>query len=467
MAIQFGGLATGLDTSSIITQLMILERAPITRLQADKTWQSSRLAAFNELDARLKSFADAIKDLGSADSLLKRGVKLSSNDYLSASVSSEAMAGGSYQIEVVSLAQVQKSATQTGVASKTSTTFGTGTLDLNVGGTSHSIEITGDNNSLEGIMRAINDADLGVSAAIINDGSGTPFRLVLTGGNVSTTFSLDSSGLTGGTDSLDSLNLDDGFGGIINPPVQAATRAHVRIDTIDVFSDSNTLSNAISGVTLNLIQAKEGSTTTLNVNLDSNSIKATIQAFAKGYNEVISFITRQSVINEQGGGVLGGDSGINTIKRHLQNMLTAPFANDGVFSALSQLGFKTQKDGTLMVDDQVLSDAVDKNLDSVVSLLSGKDGQPGLAKQFKDYLDSMTNSTTGMLQGRKESINNSIKRIDDRITSVEARLGQRQKTLEAQFGAMEILVNNLNSQSNYLTQQMTALSNIMNYRSKR
>ncbi|MCL2457574.1 MAG: flagellar filament capping protein FliD [Desulfobulbus sp.] len=466
MAIQFGGLATGLDTSSIITQLMSLEQAPITRLQADKTWHSNRLAAFTQLDAKLKSFADSIQNLGNADSLLKRSVKLSSNDYLSASVSSEAMTGGSYQVEVISLAQVQKSATQNGVASKTSSTFGTGTMNLTVGGISQSIEITSDNNSLEGIMSAINDAGLGVSAAIINDGSDTPYRLVLTGENVGKTFSLDSSALTGGTDSLGNMNLDDGSGTIINPPVQAATRAHVRIDTIDIYSDSNTLSEAIPGVTLDLIQAKEGSTTTLNVNLDRSSIQSTIQSFAKGYNDVISFITSQSVINDQGGGVLGGDSGINAIKRHLQNMLTAPFANDGVFSALSQLGFKTQKDGTLIVDDTVLANAVDNNLDSVVSLLSGNDGNSGLAKQFKDYLDSMTDSSTGMLQGRKESINNSIKRIDNRIESMQARLDQRQKTLESQFSAMETLVSSLNSQSSYLAQQMTALSNMMNSGSK-
>jgi len=466
MTIQFGGLATGLDTSTIITQLMNLERLPIARLEADKIWHNNRLAAFTELDNRLRAFADSIKALGNAETLLQRSIKQSSSDYLTASVSSQAMVGGSYQVEVVALAQVQKSVTQDGVASKTSATFGTGTLDLTVGGTSHSIAITAENNSLEGIMRAINDADLGVSASIINDGGANPYRLVLSGKDVNKTFSLDSSGLTGGTDSLGSINLDDGFGGTINPPVQAATRAHVRIDTIDIYSDSNTLTEAIPGVTLDLMQAKEGSFTTLNVNLDQSGIKSAIQAFAKGYNDVVSFITGQSVINEEGGGVLGGDSGINAIKRRLQSMLTTPFANDGVFSTLSQLGFKTQKDGTLVVDDKILGDAVGKNLDSIVGLLAGKDGGKGVIAQFQEYLGSMTSSTSGMLQGRKESITNSIKRIDTRIESMEMRLEQRQKVLEAQFSAMETLVSSLNAQSSYLTQQMTAISNIMNYRSK-
>lgn len=461
MTIQFGGLATGLDTSNIIQQLMSLEQQPITRLQTDKSWLNNRLTAFTELDSKLKSFATSIKSLSDADTLLKRSVKKSSDEFLSATVSSKALAGTSYQVEVVSLAQVQKSVAQTGVASKTSATLGTGALNLTVDGTSNSIDITTANNSLEGIMKAVNDADLGVSAAIINDGSGTPYRLVLTGENVGKTFSLDSSGLTGGTDSLGAFNLDDGLGNITNPPVQAATRAHIRVDTVDIYSDSNTLTEAIPGVTLDLLKAETGKTTSLNVAIDKTSIKSTIEAFAKGYNEVVSFITGQSVINEEGGGVLGGDSGINSIKRHLQGMLTQPFQNSGVFTTLSQLGFETQKNGTLVVNDKTLSAAINDNLDGVVSLLAGENGQDGLATQFQDYLDSMTNASSGMLNGRKESINSNIKRLDKQITMMESRLEKRQLTLESQFSAMETLVSGLNAQSTYLTQQMTMLSNMM------
>lgn len=470
MTIQFGGLATGLDTGNIIEQLMNAERIPITRLESDKTWMNNRLAAFTQLDAKLKTFSDSIKNLGDADTLLTRAVKQSSDEYLSATVSSEALAGTSYQVEVVSLAQVQKSVSAEGVASKTSASFGTGTLNLTVDGASHSIEITAENNSLEGIMKAINDADLGVSAAIINDGSDSPYRLILAGENVGQEFSLDGRGLTGGTDELGIFNVDGvvdpGTGlPVTNPPVQIATQAHIKVDTIDILSDSNTLTEAIPGVTLDLLQAEVGKTTNLSINLDKNSIKSTIQAFAKGYNEVVSFITGQSVIGEKGGGVLGGDSGINTIKRRLQSMLTEPFANSGVFTSLSQLGFETQKDGTITVNDKVLSEAVDKNLGSIVSLLAGEGEKKGLVKKFQDYLDSMTNASSGMLKGRKDSITTNVKRIDNRIESMEARLEQRQKTMEAQFSAMESLVSGLNAQSSYLNQQMDAISNIMNYRS--
>jgi flagellar hook-associated protein 2 len=101
MTIQFGGLATGLDTNNIIEQLMNARTDADHRLESDKTWMNNRLTAFTELDAKLKSFSDSIKNLGNADTLLHRSIKQSSEDYLSASVSSEALAGTSYQVEVV------------------------------------------------------------------------------------------------------------------------------------------------------------------------------------------------------------------------------------------------------------------------------------------------------------------------------------------------------------------------------
>lgn len=458
MTIQFGGLSTGLDTSSIIEQLMKLERQPITRLETDKTWLNDRLTAFTELDTRLKSFADSIKNLNYSDTLLKRSVKQSSEEYLSATVSREALPGTSYQVEVVSLAQVQKSVAASGVSSKTSSSFGTGALNLTVAGTSHAINITSANNSLEGIMKAINDGDFGVKASIINDGTASPYRLILTGEDVGKAFSLNTSGLTGGTDSLGQFNVDDGLGNITNAPVQLATQAHIRVDGVDIYSDSNTVTEAIPGATLDLLQAKEGTKTSLNIAIDKDAIQSTIEAFATGYNEVVSFITSQSVINEEGGGVLGGDSGINAIKRHLQSMLTQPNENSGVFSSLSQLGFETQKDGTLEVNTKTLSAAINTNLDGVVSLLAGEEGVDGVATKYKNYLYEMTNSGTGMLKGRKESINNNLERIDNQITKMEARLEQRQKTWESQFSAMETLVSGLNSQSSYLTQQMSILN---------
>jgi len=446
MTISFGGLATGLDTNNIIEQLMNAERAPLVRLEADKTWMNNRLAAFTELDTRLNSFQSSIVNLGDKDQLQQRSVTTDSSDYFTATVSDTAILDTSYQVEVLTLAQVEKDYSDTGFASKTDQTFGAGTITINVDGTDQTIAITsGANNSLEGIMQAINDADIGVSASIINDGDATnPYRLTITGDTVgqAITISDDTVGLGTFTES------------------QAASQAHIQVDGLDIYSSSNTINDAIPGVTLNLVKADATATTKVSVALDNSSIKGKINAFATGYNDVISFITGQSTYGDTDGGVLSGDSGINAMKRHLQDWLTTQFSNSGSFGSISELGLETQKDGTIKVNDTVLSAAIDTDIDSVVSLLSGPNGNDGIAATFQDYLESQTSSTEGMLAGRKENITSGIGRIDDRIVQMERRLVQREETMRNQFNAMELLVSSLNAQSDYLTQALSGLDNL-------
>ena len=158
MSITFGGLATGLDTNAIVDQLMALERTPITRLQTDKTWFESRNAAYGALDGKLRAFMANIKDLGSSEDLRQKSISASSEDFFSVTASADALPGASYQVEVVSLAQVQKNVSQ-GYTSKSAQNFGLGELTLTVG-ENDPITITIDetNNSLDGIMQAINDA---------------------------------------------------------------------------------------------------------------------------------------------------------------------------------------------------------------------------------------------------------------------------------------------------------------------
>ena len=114
-----------------------------------------------------------------------------------------------------------------------------------------------------------------------------------------------------------------------------------------------------------------------------------------------------------------------------------------------------------MLNEKTLDAAIDENLDSVVSLLAGENGVDGIAGQFQDYLETLTDSVSGLLKGRKDSIDSNLRRLDTRITSMEMRLEKRQQMLERQFSAMESLISGLNAQSSYLSQQMTAITNMM------
>lgn len=462
MAISFGGLATGMDTTGILNALMTVERTPLARMEADKVWLNSRLAGFKEFDTRLNSFLEGIKDLGDREQYYKQKVTSSSDDFFTATASNEALDKTSYQIEVESLAQVQKSYSNTvdganndiGFSSKSEQTLGTGAFVISVDGEDQTINLTDENNSLEGLMNAINEAEIGVTASIINDGTAAPYRLAFTGQNVGSTFTVNTSGLTGGTENFQNFEVS-----------QPGTQAHVIIDGLDIYSDSNTVSEAIPGVTLDLLKADTGTETQISINRDTDAIAKNIKDFVAGYNEVISFVTAQSTMGGTGGGILSGDSGLSTIKRSLQNMLTNLTDNTGSFKALSQLGLETQKDGTITLNSEMLDDAIENDLDSLVSLLAGDENElEGIATSFNDYLEGLTDNLTGLLAGREESITSNLSRIDNRIEQAELRLVKREETLKSQFNAMEQLVSLMNAQSDFLTQQMSAISDLWNYK---
>lgn len=441
MSITFGGLATGMDTEAIISELMKIERFPIDRLEKDQAYYNNRLKAFSELDGKLKNFQEKAEAIDTRLELNSPAIKSSSEEFVAVTADSNVQLG-SYQLTVLGLAQQQKDVSQ-GYADKTAATFGTGSLDLTVAGVANSITIDATNNSLEGIAQAINDAGLGVSATIINDGTSEPFRLVLTGESVANTFSLDASGLTGGTD--------------INPTMsntQVAQQAHILLDGIDVYSDSNTINSSVPGLSIELLKADSTATTTLNVSVDNEATTAKINDFVSAYNEVINFIGEQK---ESG---WGNDSAFRSIKNRLQDLLVAQQPGGGEYSSLSQIGFETQRDGTISLDSGKLSSALTDDYDSVLGLFSGVDGNAGISSKFADYLDSLTDSIDGLYAGRKETTESNSRRIDQKILNMEARLVHKEQTLRAQFSAMENLVSGLNAQGNYLLQQLASMPSL-------
>jgi len=465
MAISFGGLATGMDTTSLISSLMEVERKPIERMTLDMTYQSNRLSALSEFNGKLTSLLSKVEALGSSDDLRPMKSSLSREGYLTAKAGTTAVPGN-YQIKSHALAQVEKVVSTDGLAwaDKDAKLFNTGTLSLKVEGVEKAaITIDDSNNSLSGIMQAINAANTGatpsgVSATIINDGD--EYRLVLTGATVKDkAITLDATGLNSGTGTYANPTL--------GAPVQNAQQAHIEVDGIHIYSDTNSFSEAIPGVTLALTKADGGAeATSLNVTLDEAGVKKKIQDFVSAYNGAIAFVTSQSAYGDNSSGVLGSDSGLNMIKRRLQNLLVNPVGGNGSIKTLAELGFETQKDGSIKLNDSKLSKVLSEDPAAVETLLAGEKGLDGsvtvkgVAAQFQDYLKGITSSVDGFYVGRKKSIDSTIKKLDAGIERVEARLEQRQQRLVEQFTAMEKLVSALNSQSSYLTQQMDMLSNI-------
>ncbi len=429
--ITFGGLATGMDTNAIVDALMQLERQPIERLETDKAFYNNRLSAFADFDTKLKSFMSKAEALDTSQELIVNKAALSSDDFFSVAADATALAG-TYSIEVVSLARQEKEVSG-GVADGWTSAGG----DVTINGKNVSIAA---GSSLGQIRDAINGtAGIGVKASIINDGTVTPNRLVLTA---------DNAGANGVDITASTLDLTFS-------PTQAGSQAHILVDGIDIYSNSNSITGAVSGVTIDLLKenAAPGDTTTLSVSTDHDAISKNIQEFVDAYNDIFSFIKAQK------GSSWATDSSFRSVTRRLQSMLVDSVGGTGNFQTLSELGFRTDKtDGSLTIDSTALTTAIKDDLDSVVKLFAGESGVEGVASKFQSYLDGITDFVDGVYATKKKSTESTVSRIDKQMEMQEARLEQREKTLRAQFEAMETLVSGMNAQGSFLTQQMSLMN---------
>lgn len=436
-SINFGGLASGIDTDSIVEALMEIEKQPLKRLESDKEYFSSRQDAFNTLDTKLKTLLAKFEAIDSSSEVRAYSAKAASEEFFSVSASGSALPG-SYNIEVQSLAKQQKDVSDGSYASRSEANFTSGTLTI---GTT---DIVIDNDSLDSLVNKINEANTGdnatgVAASIIQDGNG--FRLVLTGEDASSAFTASIAGST----------TANGYAPLAFTTTQPQSLASIVVDGITITSGSNVFEDAIPGVslTVNKVHATVGDTTVMGVTEDVDSVKTKIKDLVTAYNAVITNISEQKDSD------WGRDSGLMAVKRNLQKMLTSPVATGGNLTTLSQLGLKTQKDGTLSIDNTVLEEAISTNMNDMDKLLAGSDGVDGIATIFKTYLEATTDRADGLAATRQASTDRTQKTITANIVKMEARLEKREALLRAQFDAMELLISNLNSTGSYLTQQLS------------
>jgi flagellar hook-associated protein 2 len=488
MSITFNGLATGIDTDSIVTKMMDIERMPITRLEAKKKQSTERLEAYAQFKTTLDDLKSAVSGISLTSQVKSTSVSLSAGAPFTATSSNAS--SGDFQVAVAKLAQTQKTligkdATKTGLASQSDALLGAGTFTLTrVGSPSVPTTITVDdsNNSLQGLASAINNksAVTGVKASIINDGSANPYHLVLSGTDSSTTFTISSS-LTSGGNPVD-------FGSsATQTQAQTAQQAEAYIDGLKVVSNNNTITKAISGVTLNLNAVSAADTTKtppyatslLEIKPDTSALKEKLTKFVSSYNKTMEWILSgyeefggsktksdtdsdtETENKELLGSVLRGDSTIQSIKRGLQSVLSSVVNNSGSLHVLSEMGITTQLDGTLLQNNSKLDNALANNFDGVVKLLAGEDSSDGVMKKFNYYLVGQTSSATGMYANKKANYKLNIARIDSQIRNMEPRIAKKEAMLRAQYTAMEQMVSGLNAQGSYLTQQMDMLNNMI------
>ena len=391
MALSSPGIGSNLDVSSIVSQLMALERRPLQALDRKEASFQSQLSAFGTLKGALSAFQGAMQGLDDVDKFQAHKATIADTSIAAVAAANNA-APGNHLLEVIKLAQSQK-LVATGQTSATSA-IGTGTLtfefgtvtggsfDANSGrytGASYTedgagaktVTIGAANNTLTGIRDAINAAKTGVTASIVNDGSGTPYRLALSVSEPGANRSLRIS--VAGDAALATLLAHDPAGSQNLAETAAARNAELKVDGVFITKPKNTITDVIEGVTLTLLKANAGATTEVSVTRDSSVIKASAEGLVKAYNDLNTALRNLSSFNAatKTGSVLQGDVTLLTLQARIRAVLTDALKGvSGSYDSLYQIGVSFQKDGTLALDASKFQAALDAAPNDIAALFA-------------------------------------------------------------------------------------------------
>jgi flagellar hook-associated protein 2 len=367
------GIGSGVLTSDLVDQLVAAERRPTEVRLDQKTERTEALiSAYGMLRSAVTELRLPMRQLGSADAM-KSFSATSSGSNIDVSVDASKASRGSYSLDVKSLAQSQALASRGVFADRDATSVGRGTMTLQVGDKTTNITIDSSNDTLQGLANAINEANAGVSAGVIDTGNG--FQLVLsadeTGEANAVNISVSEDGAAPGLsrfafDTADPENMD-GMRQTI-----AASDAVMEINGVEIRRATNTIENVVDGLTFNI--TGEGKST-IKVEQDTAAVAERVQAFVEKFNELQGTIRDLSSYDSERGqaSILTGDSTVRNIQNQLKRVLTdvIPGLEGASVRSLADVGITTDaRSGQLLFDSQRFQQQLRENPDDVTALFA-------------------------------------------------------------------------------------------------
>lgn len=460
--ISFGGLGNGLDFGQVVDQLVKVAQLPVDRLTKKRTDLNTKLTDLTTVSTKVAGLQSAAEALRLSTSFDRTTVSVSDSTVLSASASSSG-ATGTYSVRVVQLAQSHQivSKAAKAVSSETSdiVSGGSATFTFQVGSGSNQTVNLGSTATLADLRDQINDLGAGVTASLINTGTeATPsYRLALSSNNTGSDNAITI--VADGTD-LDLLN-SSGTGGI--DTLSAAQNAQVQIgdqslDPLTIERSSNTISDAIPGLSLTLTKTTGTETVQVSLSQDVNAVKTNIKALATAYNEVVKFINERTTydVTTKQGGVFFNESSARTVIAQLRTALSSTVSGATTYSSVGQIGFKTERDGTITVDDGQLTTALSTNYSAVKALFTNQGAVAGLAQSLVSAVDALNDIAGGALTVRKNGLTNEITRVGNDIARQEDAVSRYEERLRRQFAALDGLLRQLQGQSSFLQSQSSS-----------
>jgi flagellar hook-associated protein 2 len=445
-----------IDVQSLVNQLMTIEQKPLNKLNAKVADEQTKISSWGTLSSLVSGFQSSLSGLTTG---LQAFSTTSSNTSSFTATADNTAIAGNYNVKVTQLAQTQNlvaagqvsSSATIGNGSATTMTFDFGTISgssftTNGSGTK-SITIDSTNNTLQGIRDTINSANIGVSASIINDGSNTPYRLVINPTNSGVNNSLKIT-TTGGDGTINNLVAFDPAGVQKLTQTMAAQNATATINGIAITSATNNINNAIQGVNLSLVGTTV-KTESLAVAKDPTAITNSINDFVSSYNAISSQLVSRSAYGNgsTSPGSLAGDHMIRAMQSQLQKIFNTPVAG-GSLNYLAQIGVSFQTDGSLKVDNNLLSNAINNKFVDFNNLLSSTSG---VATQLNNWATSVLSPGNGLIATSVDSLNSAIATDNKQISQLNSRLATIQQQYIAQYTNLNMILGSMNTTSAYLT----------------
>lgn len=423
MVSSIDGLVSGLSTSSLIDQLMQIESQGKTRLQNKVTAQQKVTTAFQSINTKVANLKNAATDLTTSATWAANKATSSATEVVTATASSKAVLGG-YQVNVANLAEAHtRSAT---VSSTANITDGTG-VKITVGSTT--FDIAPKTETAQGVADAINASGAGVRATLVKADGGT--LMTLTASKTGAASQFDVSGLT----------------------VQPATTvqgidASLTIGGAQVTSASNTITNAVPGVTFTALAP---GTSAVSIAADPGGIADKISSMVGLANSLFADVKSKAAmpdpaVSTSTAGPLAGNFLVQTLASDVLGTVSRGVKDLG---SLASFGIQTTKDGTISFDRAKFIAAYQDSPDQAKAAISG-----GIATAMKDVATRATTNITAVIQNGTQTVNS----LNTQIANWTTRLTVRRESLQKQFTNLEVALGKLQNQSNWLAGQITSLS---------
>jgi flagellar hook-associated protein 2 len=433
------GLASGMDTGTMIDQLVKISSQPIDLLRRRQSGMSSQVSALGDVVSKLQALSTAATALKDAGTL---GTKVSSSTTGFSGTSDSKALAGRYDVTVGTLARAAQARSQPFTAATDPVTGGV--LHLSVMGHAYDVTID-DGAALSDVALAIRQSGAPVSATVLSNGANSFLSLT----------DLDTGFPIGGV-AGDALSISETSTGSLGQPLglaitQTADNATFTIDKLDFTRQSNTVTDAIPGVSLTL-KAQTTTPESLVVDADTDNTATNLQKFIDAYNNVLKVVQSQlqPAPETDRTTTLAGDGALRNIQSSLQRVLTTVVGTSGV-RTLADIGVKSNRDGSLTLDKVALGKSIGRDSAAVNNLFS--QAGTGLGAAVKSLVDQATRSGDGILTTRTKSLSDTIKRMDGQAETMQARLDKYRDQLIAQFTAMEKVVSQVKATTTFMNLQ--------------